>query len=373
MIISDSAWSLRRTIDDASVESLRYEKETPLDDKLVEDRLVDSNKSIIRQPRRTESPGNTCCKTAKCADYNGTIAVTKDGETCKDWVLGINYKPWDYPNGRLIKNYCRNPESGKDKTAWCYTLGGLSTSWDWCDIPQCKDAEVDKDCQEVSNSFVGEEIEGAGSSFDAAGDWHLTPRQDRGITECIELCLNHPDAKGWSLRWFDNQNCHCFRTITDSKRNPSFKSGKFCQCDLKYHPNILRSNNFSLPAYCQLPDGDDVAPTSPLPNGASCNLMCTGSYVGTPGALECRARDWKIAGNRVKMAPNPICRDAGDGAGDDAGDSAGDDAGDGAGAGASSGAGAGSGDGAGAGAGASAPNMLLLGIALSFTARFITL
>jgi len=170
------------------------------------------------------------------------------------------------------------------------------------------DAAVDKDCQEVSNSFVGDKIEGAGSSFDTTGDWSLSARQDRGITECTELCLNEPEAKGWSLRYFDNQKCSCFKTITDSKRDPTFKSGKFCQCDLKYHPSILHSNSFSLPAYCQLPDGNDVAPTSPLPNGASCNLTCTGSYVGTPGALECRARDWKIAGNRIKMAPNPICR-----------------------------------------------------------------
>ena len=57
-----------------------------------------------------------------------------------------------------------------------------------------------------------------------------------------ELCLNEPEAKGWSLRYFDNQKCSCFKTITDSKRDPTFKSGKFCQCDLKYHPSILHSN-----------------------------------------------------------------------------------------------------------------------------------
>jgi len=78
--------------------------------------------------------GNTCCKTAKCADYRGTIAVTEDGHTCKDWVLSNNYKPSDYPNGGLIKNYCRNPRSGTDEKAWCNT----NTSWGWCDIPQCK-------------------------------------------------------------------------------------------------------------------------------------------------------------------------------------------------------------------------------------------
>jgi len=78
--------------------------------------------------------GNTCCKTAKCADYRGTIAVTEDGHTCKDWVLSNNYKPSDYPNGGLIKNYCRNPRSGTHEKAWCYT----TTSWGWCDIPQCQ-------------------------------------------------------------------------------------------------------------------------------------------------------------------------------------------------------------------------------------------
>lgn len=169
------------------------------------------------------------------------------------------------------------------------------------------DAAVDSedDCSEKSTSFTGKEIDRAGRSFDTAGDWDQSKRQDRGYLECTELCRKHPEAKAWSVRYFDNQKCSCFRTVTGSERSANHKSGKFCDCDLKYQPSF---SSFSLPAYCQLSGGDDVAPSSPLPHGATCNLTCTGSYVGTPGALECRARDWTEAGNRIVMAPEPRCR-----------------------------------------------------------------
>lgn len=176
-------------------------------------------------------------------------------------------------------------------------------------LKETSDAAVDTTvCAEKSHKYEGEVIEGAGDKLDKEGDWEDSHRQDRGIEECKELCRIEPNAKGWSLRYFQNQQCICFRTITKSQPDSEYKSNKFCECDLKYHSRIQHSSSFSKPAFCQSADGGDVASTSPLPHGATCNLTCTGSYVGTPGVLECRARDWKVAGPRIIMTPKPNCR-----------------------------------------------------------------
>jgi len=172
------------------------------------------------------------------------------------------------------------------------------------------DAADDSQCKEVTVSFKGEEIEGAGNSLliGDLSDWQKSERQDRGALECMDLCLRHPEAKAWSLRWFQNQKCSCFRTVTDSDPSAEYKSGKICECDLSYHPGIRQSKSVALPAFCQSAGGADVPPTTALPHGATCNLTCSGSYVGTPGAFECRARDWAQAGSRIVMVPEPRCR-----------------------------------------------------------------
>lgn len=171
------------------------------------------------------------------------------------------------------------------------------------------DAAVDShpECAVLSKSFQGEEIPGAGDGFDVTGNWINSERQDKGFDDCMKLCRTYSEAKGFSLRWFKDQKCSCFKTVTGFDLSAEHKSSKFCDCDLQYHTSILHSSSFALPAYCQLPGGDDVAPTSPLPHGATCNLTCAGSYVGTPGALECRARDWTTARERIVMAPEPRC------------------------------------------------------------------
>merc|ERR1719435_17080 len=86
-------------------------------------------------------PVNNCCKTRKCLDYRGMIAVTEEGDTCQDWGKDtVNRNsgndPEDHPDAGLIKNYCRNPS--KAEKPWCYTLNPLK-KWGFCSIPHCSE------------------------------------------------------------------------------------------------------------------------------------------------------------------------------------------------------------------------------------------
>merc|ERR1719187_278896 len=105
-------------------------------------------------------PVNNCCKTRKCLDYRGMIAVTEEGDTCQDWGKDtVNRNsgndPADHPEAGLIKNYCRNPS--KAEKPWCYTLNP-SKKWGYCAIPVCSGSGLlneGKECWSQCNKRSG--------------------------------------------------------------------------------------------------------------------------------------------------------------------------------------------------------------------------
>lgn len=72
-------------------------------------------------------------------DYRGTIATTKSGKQCQNWIHYSNtYNTGNYPNAGLEQNYCRNPDPSTGEKAWCYTSNLLGLySWEYCNVPNC--------------------------------------------------------------------------------------------------------------------------------------------------------------------------------------------------------------------------------------------
>ena len=71
------------------------------------------------------------------ADYNGTISVANNGQTCINWS-DSHRKPENYPDYNLgDHNSCRYTGDHGDR-AWCYT--STSGHWDYCSIPSCQGA-----------------------------------------------------------------------------------------------------------------------------------------------------------------------------------------------------------------------------------------
>jgi len=87
--------------------------------------------------------GDTCCNDNNrhgegCADYRGSIAITKSGRECQFWDTNYPHKHWSItpetkPNAGLEKNYCRNPS--KHSNAWCYTTDH-DKRWENCFVCQ---------------------------------------------------------------------------------------------------------------------------------------------------------------------------------------------------------------------------------------------
>merc|ERR1712168_981003 len=89
-------------------------------------------------------PNCNDCKTTQLGqEYNGTLSVTKNGNTCQQWSS-------QYPHNHYMKNYvqyfpenslteaqnfCRNPD-GESDGPWCYTTSS-SIRWEYCSVPYC--------------------------------------------------------------------------------------------------------------------------------------------------------------------------------------------------------------------------------------------
>lgn len=168
------------------------------------------------------------------------------------------------------------------------------------------------DCSQMRYiRFDGVEIPGAGDYLDIEGsdiEWAENKRVERAEEECKELCRLQPTAKAWSLEKAPNRKCSCFKIVKSDQISYTHHSGKFCDCDLKYHDSIINAASYSLPGFCQSTSEGDKPSSGPLPHGATCNLTCDGSYEGVSGALTCRARDWTSAASRVIIDPEPECQ-----------------------------------------------------------------
>lgn len=75
-------------------------------------------------------------------DYRGAIAVSASGKDCQFWntaaeAIANGHTPKDRPHDGLIGNFCRNPGYSQPR-AWCYVAGSSST-WEFCDVPDCKE------------------------------------------------------------------------------------------------------------------------------------------------------------------------------------------------------------------------------------------
>ena len=73
----------------------------------------------------------------------GNVATTVSGKTCQAWTSDFPHShsyhsDSMYPDGSVSAagNKCRNPDSGWNYGAWCYTTDP-SMEWDYCDIPPC--------------------------------------------------------------------------------------------------------------------------------------------------------------------------------------------------------------------------------------------
>ena len=82
------------------------------------------------------------CKIGSAGEnYVGTIAVTKNGDTCQRWDSNTPNRNRHqeislYPGVSSLselKNYCRNPDG--DLHPWCYK--NTSIGWNFCSIPCC--------------------------------------------------------------------------------------------------------------------------------------------------------------------------------------------------------------------------------------------
>ena len=72
-------------------------------------------------------------------DYTGTVAVTRNGKTCDQWINWDFYdgiEDSNFPDGSIVaaSNYCRNPDH-EPLGPWCFRVTG---QWGYCSIPMCE-------------------------------------------------------------------------------------------------------------------------------------------------------------------------------------------------------------------------------------------
>ena len=77
------------------------------------------------------NPNECGCDEVKQNDYRGTLSVTKNGHTCKEWLQATIWTNQGLDNN----NHCRNPNKIADK-AWCW-VDDSDIIWDYCEVPSC--------------------------------------------------------------------------------------------------------------------------------------------------------------------------------------------------------------------------------------------
>ena len=86
----------------------------------------------------TVGPNEKCClpncKVGDGKSYGGTIAKTKTGLTCQNWM---SQSPHQHRFAEMgDNNYCRNPDG--EAGPWCYTTHPR-VRWAVCEVPECSD------------------------------------------------------------------------------------------------------------------------------------------------------------------------------------------------------------------------------------------
>ncbi|XP_023370408.1 apolipoprotein(a)-like [Otolemur garnettii] len=90
-----------------------------------------------------QAPTEQDCYQGDGHGYRGTASTTVTGRKCQSWLSMTPHKhsrtPDNYPDGGLVRNYCRNPDdSGRP---WCYTTDP-SIRWEYCNLTQCSETPV---------------------------------------------------------------------------------------------------------------------------------------------------------------------------------------------------------------------------------------
>ncbi|XP_031523418.1 apolipoprotein(a) isoform X2 [Papio anubis] len=106
--------------------------------------LVPSTEAPSEQAPPEKSPVVQDCYHGDGQSYRGTSSTTVTGRNCQSWSSMIPHwhqrTPENYPNAVLTRNYCRNPDSGKQP--WCYTTDPC-VRWEYCNLTQCSETESD--------------------------------------------------------------------------------------------------------------------------------------------------------------------------------------------------------------------------------------
>ncbi|EDV28720.1 uncharacterized protein TRIADDRAFT_51914 [Trichoplax adhaerens] len=90
--------------------------------------------------------------------YRGTIAVTSDGYTCKNWnsdsITSVSLALLNHSiEHDLSSNYCRNPFRNRLKP-WCYIESNLTKlSWQYCNVPTCNFSKITVTAYPLGNKY----------------------------------------------------------------------------------------------------------------------------------------------------------------------------------------------------------------------------
>ncbi|XP_066301959.1 uncharacterized protein [Branchiostoma lanceolatum] len=153
------------------------------------------------------------CQAGDGASYRGAVSVTMTGKTCQRWDSQTPHAhfntPANYPSSGLEQNYCRNPDGATG--VWCYTTDP-STTYEYCDIRVCDDAETVR-WLDIPASYLVDWWEQTGSVTSAEGAIDC----DFGTWWQSPVTLLPPNKRHWLI--LDLQTIHNIYEISIENHN----------------------------------------------------------------------------------------------------------------------------------------------------------